>query len=339
MKAPNNYNQLVAERKLLPLEQYDYIIVGYSGGKDCTAAVVHLLDMGVKPEKIELWHQHVDGVGGESFMDWPCTENYVKAAGEALGIKVKFQWKDGGFLGEMLRNNEKTKGMWYEDEHGEAHYCAPGATSKNSTRLKFPQVSADLSVRYCSAYLKIDICKRAINNDPRFDNANVLLITGERREESAARSKYDEVVVHPSTSKNRRVDQWRSVIDWEEEQVWDAMRRMNIQPHPAYRLGFSRVSCMACIFGGKDQWATVRYLDNLRFDRIAGYEKQFGVTIKKELSVIGQADSGCVFEAARNPEITSLAMNNNYPLDGFLLKQGDTWTYPAGAFKKQGGPT
>ena len=47
--------------KLLPLEEYDKIIVLFSGGKDSLACVLHLLELGVPREKIELWHHDIDG--------------------------------------------------------------------------------------------------------------------------------------------------------------------------------------------------------------------------------------------------------------------------------------
>src|SRR5437762_2499845 len=90
-------------RELLPLEQYDRILVSFSGGKDSLALVLDLLERGVNRERIQLWHQCVDGEsGGEQFVDWPCTESYVRAVGHALGVRVLFQWRIGGFLGEML---------------------------------------------------------------------------------------------------------------------------------------------------------------------------------------------------------------------------------------------
>lgn len=337
--APNNYYDLVGRGRLLPLSRYDKIIVAYSGGKDCTAATVHLLEMGADPHKMELWHQHVDGVGDEQFMDWPCTERYVKAAGLGLNIPVRFQWKDKGFLGEMMRNNEKTKGVYFEDGDGVVQYCPPGANAKLGTRLLFPQTSADLSVRYCSPYLKIDVAKRAINNDPRFARARILFVTGERREESAARAKYEECEDHPSNSNSRRVDQWRAVIDWTESQVWDAFRRWRIVPHPAYLLGWGRVSCMCCIFGDPSQWASVRELLPERIQRIAALEQQFGKTIKKGLTVLQQADKGTSFVGSAPDHLKRLALSPHYPLGRFILPKGEEWCLPAGAFKRCGGPS
>lgn len=337
---PNNYHSLVNSGELLPIQRYDKVIVSYSAGKDSLAMLLHLLEMGVPKSKIELWHQHIDGApGSQGLMDWPCTEGYCRATAEALGLTLRWQWKDEGFLGEMLREESMTKGVYFEDGDGKTQYAAPASNGKAATRRLFPQTSADLSVRWCSAYLKIDVAKRAINNDPRFKNAKILFVTGERREESTARSKYAEVDKHGCNNKKRRVDQWRTVIDWSEFNVWSIIERWNIQPHAAYRLGWGRVSCMACIFGDRNQWASVRHIAQERFDRIAAFEKEFGKTIKQKESVVQQADGGVPFVKTAPDWLIKLAMSNDYPVSEFFVPAGETWTMPAGAYKKCGGPT
>lgn len=42
--------------ELLPLEDYDLVIVLLSGGKDSIACYYKLLELGVPKKKIELWH-------------------------------------------------------------------------------------------------------------------------------------------------------------------------------------------------------------------------------------------------------------------------------------------
>ena len=43
---------------LEPLENYDKIIVLFSGGKDSLASLLYLLELGVPEDKIELWHHN-----------------------------------------------------------------------------------------------------------------------------------------------------------------------------------------------------------------------------------------------------------------------------------------
>jgi len=229
--------------ELLSLDMYDKIVVAFSGGKDSEACILHLLEMGVRREDIVLWHHHIDGAPGQEqgLMDWSVTEDYCRAVARELGIEIRFSWKEGGFEGEMLRENALTAPTSFEMHDGGIKTVG-GTRGKLSTRRMFPQVTANLSVRWCSAYLKIDVCSAVFANDPAYKNGTFLLITGERREESASRATYAEVEKHRRSNKSRRVDHWRAVIDWDEAKVWGIIERWKIQVHPAYRLGWGRVS-------------------------------------------------------------------------------------------------
>lgn len=46
---------------IIDLFSYDKYIVSFSGGKDSTATFLYLLDNGVPTDRIELWHQDIDG--------------------------------------------------------------------------------------------------------------------------------------------------------------------------------------------------------------------------------------------------------------------------------------
>lgn len=75
--------------RLLPLEDYDLIIVLFSGGKDSLAAYLKLLEWGVPKEKIELWHHDIDGGHPDRKMDWPVTQSYVEAFAKAENVKLR----------------------------------------------------------------------------------------------------------------------------------------------------------------------------------------------------------------------------------------------------------
>lgn len=317
--------------ELLPMGDYDRCIVSYSGGKDSTALVAWALERFPR-ERIELWHQDVDGEA--PLMDWPCTRGYVRAVAAALDLRVRFQWRIDGFLGEMTRKNRKTNPVRFELADGTIAQ-AGGTRGKDATRELFPQVSADLSVRWCSPYLKIDVAALAMNNDPDFRSGRFLFLTGERREESAARSRYAQTELHRCNSGRRLVHQHRAIIDQPESEVWEAMRSLRVIPHPCYRIGYPRLSCQHCIFQDPNQAATNRKISPAEFARLGAFERQWGKTIKRGVSLDQLADKGTPYPRSDDAELVKLALSHDYR-ESVLT---DHWEMPDGAFKRGGGPT
>lgn len=75
--------------RLLPLEDYDKIIVLFSGSKDSLACVLDLLERGVPRKKMELWHHDIDSGHPTRKMDWPVPQNYIWAVAKYLGITLR----------------------------------------------------------------------------------------------------------------------------------------------------------------------------------------------------------------------------------------------------------
>jgi 3'-phosphoadenosine 5'-phosphosulfate sulfotransferase (PAPS reductase)/FAD synthetase len=320
------------------LKDMDHIVIAFSGGKDSIGCVISALEAGIPKEKIELWHHSRDGEEGSTLMDWPGTPSYCRAFADAMGLPIFFSWKVGGFEREMLRNKQKTAPTKFEDQDHNIIECG-GVRGKEGTRMKFPQVSPDLSVRWCSAYLKVDVCTAAINNQERFLNKKTVVITGERAQESASRAKYkvfepDRADNRDGKLKKRHVDHWRPVHAWPEEKIWEKMEEYRINPHPAYKLGWGRLSCMACIFGNKNQWASVKKLDPVRFEKIATYEKSFGCTIHRNKSVQDLVQEGRPYVDMNILDIIQ-ALDKEYKENIFV----NDWKLPQGAFGDSDGPT
>lgn len=309
---------------------YDKYIVAFSGGKDSTACFLHLLEIGVPKERIELWHHDIDGRTG-LFMDWESTPAYCMAFAAAFDVPIYFSWKEGGFEREMTRQDSLTAPTYFETPNGLQK--AGGERGKLGTRMKFPQVSPDLSVRWCSAYLKIDICSAAIRNQPRFNGVKTLVISGERGEESPARAKYKMIEPDRSDCRPRRhVDRWRPIRDWEEREVWAIIERFKVRAHPAYYLGWGRVSCKFCIFGNANQFASAFAISPDQGQKLVDYENQFGVTIKRNISLAELAAKGTPYEMST--DMISLALSDEYHESIFV----ENWTLPAGAFGESCGP-
>jgi 3'-phosphoadenosine 5'-phosphosulfate sulfotransferase (PAPS reductase)/FAD synthetase len=323
--------------ELLPLDDYDRIFVAFSGGKDSGAMVFHLLDQGVPRDKMVLLHHDVDGApGSPNFMDWKVTRDYVREFGRVMGIEVRFSWREGGFLREMMRDESRTAPISFE-ELDDANDVSTwgGTTGPLGRRMKFPQMTADLKTRYCSASLKIDVSERFLRRSKATaDGGRFLLVTGERREESPARSRYAEKEAHKTTTRNRRVDQWRPVIDWTETEVWAAWERYDVRPHVAYFLGWGRLSCETCVFASADQWASVRAIHETKFDRVADLEEEFETTISRNGKTVRDlADEGTPYDGTNDADLVEAA--NDLPAD--WMSRG--FTLPLGAYGDQAGPS
>lgn len=323
----------------MDLYGYDKYIVSFSGGKDSTALLLFLLDNGIPKDRIELWHQDIDGKGRTLF-DWEVTPDYCRKLGEAFGIPVFFQWKIGGFEREMLREDSLTAPICYELPDGSVQQVG-GTRGKPSTRRKFPQASPDLRTRWCSAYLKIDVCATALRHDTRFQNIRTLVLSGERGEESRQRASYAILEPDRADLRNgrtpRHIDRFRPIRDWKEQQIWDLLEKYRVRPHPCYFMGFGRCSCKFCVFGNCHQFASAAYCSHRQAENLIHFEKDFGCTMKRDTDLASLIRKGVPYDTITG-ELRSLATSYEYKMP-ILIGEKETWQLPAGAFRKCGGPS
>lgn len=298
----------------------------FSGGKDSIAQVLYLLELGVPKERITLHHHDVDG-GGENLWDWPCTPSYCRAFAEAMGLKILFSHAEGGITREIYRENEGKQDVLFQATQG-GSYQRLKANKGNTTKRKFPAVSASLTTRWCSAVAKIDVMGRVLTNHPDYSSGRFLVCTGERREESPKRSEYDYCVQHKATTRKRDVMQWRPVLDWSESQVWDIIRRHGIQPHPCYMLGWSRCSCQTCIFGSDNTWASIADISPDKILEIGIMEEELEHTLYNGITILDKAARGTSFIPASMKARWKAEALSEFKSPILI---GSDWTLPAGA--------
>lgn len=264
------------------------LLVAFSGGKDSVAMVLHLFELGIPRERIELHHHDVDGHAANLF-DWPCTPSYCQAFADAFELPLVFSYREGGIRREIFRENEGLQDVVYID--GASHRLAsrPG----NSTRRKFPAVAADLRTRWCSSVAKIDVLSRVVAH--RYAAGQLAICTGERREESANRAKYAQFEPYRAKSQQRNAWQWRPVLDYSEREVWALMKRYKVQPHPCYELGWSRCSCQLCIFSSPNTWASLYQLAPAKIEELAAMEVELGHTLYHKYSIMDKVRAGRSF--------------------------------------------
>ena len=321
------------------LYSYDRYIVSFSGGKDSTALLLFLLENGVSKDKIELWHQEIDG-RGRSLFDWEVTPDYCRKLGEAFNIPVYFQWKVGGFEREMTRTDSLTAPICFELPDGSILQTG-GNRGKTSTRNKFPQPSPDLRVRWCSAYLKVDVCSTALRHQDRFQNIRTLVLSGERGEESKQRAEYAILEPDRADLRNGRVpryiDRFRPIRDWKEQQIWDILEKYRVRPHPCYFMGFGRCSCKFCVFGNCHQFASAACVSKTQANDLIRFEKDFGYTMKRDTDLASLIRKGVPYDSITE-ELRKVATSYEYK-SPIILPDKETWQLPAGAFRKCGGPS
>jgi len=319
--------------KVFDYDLYDLIIINISGGKDSTCCIEDVLSSGINKNKIELWHQRVDGVG-ENFFDWPSTDGYVKLLAKKYGLKLAWQWRDKGFLGELKKENSRSHGVFSARNHRIDFYPTTKAASV-ATRKKWPNASGDLFTRWCTPNLKIDVSRRSVSNLFPGDKINpkkILFVTGERREESPRRAKLKNFEPHACNSNGRHVDHYRPVLEWSEKQIWEKLEENKILPHPAYFLGFPRLSCMCCIFLSKNHWSTLAKIYPRALDRIAELETEFNHTLDRTAGIWEVAALG---ESLYDDSLAKYAL---LALDEYTEQvTTDDWTLPKGAFGTGGG--
>ena len=160
----------------------------------------------------------------------------------------------------------------------------------------------------------------------------ILIVSGERRGESAGRSKYNEMEIHRTNAEakaHRIVHQWRCCIDYSEKDVWELLKRHHINPHPCYRIGWNRCSCMMCIFSTPRLFAGVKELFPDAYASLRHDEEVLGFTLdnKKNLDeFIGDTPS-CV--CWNDKKAIHSILTGEFGTEDIYT---ENWNYPVGAF-------
>ena len=233
-------------------------------------------------------------------------------------------------------------------------------------RMKFPMKTGDLGERWCSAYLKIMVADMVMINLDRLrelvqpgqeeqagrgqavrkggkqrQESRVLMVSGERRGESAGRSKYNEMETRRTNAEKRArrtVHQWRPVIDYSEKDVWEVLKRHRITLHPCYRAGWNRCSCAMCIFSTPKLFAGIRELYPEEYALLKRDEEILGFTLDNRCD-LDSFVGGC--QVLRVPWRSGSHPQPPYRgvwHIGGIYSKGE-WSCPAGAFHgAEGGP-
>jgi 3'-phosphoadenosine 5'-phosphosulfate sulfotransferase (PAPS reductase)/FAD synthetase len=195
----------------MKLAAYDSIIVNISGGKDSQVSLDQVCSHAERAHVLD----RVIAVHSDTGGEWPQSAPHCAYLCSQYGVPLE--------IVRPLRPlpvSIRRRGMWPSNPY-----------------------------RYCTSDHKRDPIAHMVRcvgaQAPR-----ILMVSGERREESPRRAKLPEFMVDDrltTKSQSRIVHHWRPVLFLTETQIWDEIRRSGLRHHVAYDLGCSRVSCVLCV--------------------------------------------------------------------------------------------
>lgn len=222
------------------VQEAELIVVNHSGGKDSQAMLAVIKSLGLKA-KIVVVHADL----GE--MEWEPMAPFIRA--NSFGHEVHVVEPKLSFF-ELCRKYSRLPS-------GQARFC--------TDQLKTQPIKKWLR-EYCEA----NGFKKVIN------------AIGIRAEESPARAKKEPFKVSDCSLKKTGLEvfDWFPIFDFKLADVWSAISEAGQKPHEVYSKGFSRLSCVFCVFGRIGEHEQAAKLRPELFAKVAQLERDLGKTIR-----------------------------------------------------------
>jgi len=205
--------------------QADHIIVSISGGKDSSILMLKAEEMKASHPNATFHYVHavID-------IDWHETKAIVEEQCAHFGV-------DPIFVQAVDKKGNK-KGFLDQ-------LTAPRIDRKTGETKEY--MVPDMANRWCTSILKTG----PIDKYARQLKGNVLVLIGERAEESTQRAKLEAWRPDNKNTKkdgSRIVVKYSPILEMLETEVWKLIKENKIPTHPCYSWGVSRASCAICIF-------------------------------------------------------------------------------------------
>lgn len=230
------------EQNKIPTEvlEAQVIFVNHSGGKDSQAMLAHLVKLGLG-DKIVVVHADL----GE--MEWEPMHGFIER--NAFGKEVHVVKPKLSFF-ELCRKYARLPS-------GVARFC--------TDQLKTKPIGEWIQ-KYCA--------ERGITK--------AINAIGIRAEESPARAKKEPFKLSKVSRKkqNLTVHEWFPIFDFKLSNVWLSIKEANQSPHEIYSKGFSRLSCVFCVFGRINEHQMAAKMRPELYQKMVVLEKELGRSIR-----------------------------------------------------------
>lgn len=235
---------------ILDLRQFEKIFISVSGGKDSQAMLFLICEMA---ERQGVPRGNLLAVYADTGLEWHNTEEHVRKLCGVANVPFEVVRPIRPMIEKIRFRMKRIKTI-----HGSGN--------------PFPSASC----RWCTSEQKIHPIDKIINQY----SGQLLKVTGERWEESSARSTLVEFCMLPRvTCSKRKVYGWRPMLEFREADVWAIVKDSGVDRHICYDMGCPRLGCAGCIFND-DRQVKIEMRENPHiFEAIDRLEIETGYTM------------------------------------------------------------
>jgi len=226
------------------LQEAQVIFVSHSGGKDSQAMLAKIVSMNLSA-KLVVVHSDL----GE--MEWEPMHHFIEQ--NAFGLPVHVVSAKESFFDLCRRTKRLPSGQQ----------------------------------QYCTDVLKIIPIGNFIHDYMTKNNLTVAInATGMRAEESKRRALKEPFALSGMTQPRKHpghtVYDWLPIFDYKTADVWAEIKKAGQVPHSIYFKGFSRLSCVFCINGRKNEHQKAAELRPELFAKMAALELELGKALRQK---------------------------------------------------------
>ena len=170
-----------------------------------------------------------------------------------------------------------------KDTIGQAQYLEVTACKTLFEMVDHRQMWPGPKYRQCTSDLKRGPIEKAIRHDLKAKGKTLAVnCMGLRAEESIARAKQVPFKPHKSLSKaGRTVYNLLPIHDYLEGQVFETIRQAGQEPHWAYSVGMSRLSCCFCIMASDSDLRVAAIENPALYRRYVLKERELDFTVRQ----------------------------------------------------------
>lgn len=250
-------------------------IVSVSGGKDSTATLLMALERDT---------DNLQAVFADTGHENSKTYEYLDYLEQETGVQILRIKPD--FSGRIAHKRDVVCGKWrnegVDESIIEAALSALKPTGNPFLDLclwkgRFPSTRA----RFCTQELKVFPIQQQIFEPllNAVDTQDIISWQGVRADESEARANLPE-----SDEADNGVINYRPILKWTAEMVFDFHRKHKVKWNPLYEQGMGRVGCMPCINCNKAELREIALRFPEEIERVKEWERIVGLASKRSVS-------------------------------------------------------